>query len=271
MGQVLWKGNTMPERNSTHEGKHCRVLLAEDCPDSSLLLTHMLKEVGADVVTAKNGKECVDTALSAMENESPFDVILMDIQMPVLDGNGATRILRRSGYKHPIVAMTARSTEEDRRMTIDSGCDDYINKLAGQRAFLESVKKFTEEAPEEKRSLGIPAIAFVPRWVKEHPEHCEMVLMLLDRVEEFLDESSELLQAGEFKLLKEKAVPLGAVTLYGYTVMGKLLEKFGDALQAEQRTQAERILPQLKRAGQAMLAGRSDIRKAKLKEMRRVQ
>jgi CheY-like chemotaxis protein len=105
-----------------------RVLLAEDNRDTQRVMLLRLAAAGIEVTPAPNGQLAVDLALAAEEAGHPFDVILMDMQMPVLDGYEATRTLRGSGYRHPIIAVTAHAMSEDRDECLRFGCDDYLAK-----------------------------------------------------------------------------------------------------------------------------------------------
>lgn len=104
------------------------VLLCEDGPDNQRLIAFLLKKAGAEVVVADNGQIGLEKALQARDFGKPFDIIFMDMQMPVLDGYLATRRLREEGYRGPIVALTAHAMAHDRQKCLDAGCDDYASK-----------------------------------------------------------------------------------------------------------------------------------------------
>ena len=106
----------------------CRILLVEDGFDNQRLIGHVLRKAGAEVSVAENGQVAVDLALAAKQADSAFDIILMDIQMPVMDGYEATRQLRRTGYINPIIALTANTTTGNRQKCLDSGCSDFMTK-----------------------------------------------------------------------------------------------------------------------------------------------
>jgi len=119
-----------------------RVLLAEDGPDNRRLIGHILRKTGAEVSTANDGQAAFDLVTAAQRSGAPFDVVLMDMQMPVMDGYEATRRLRSAGYAGVIVALTAHALSEDRQKCLDVGCDDYTTKPIERAALLDIMAKY---------------------------------------------------------------------------------------------------------------------------------
>jgi PAS domain S-box-containing protein len=112
----------VPSRNNKRlQGMN--VLLVEDVQDNQALMVHFLGLAGANVDVANNGREGIAKAM--MGN---YDAILMDIQMPVLDGYEATRQLRAKGFRTPIIALTAHALNEEREKSFAVGCDDHLSK-----------------------------------------------------------------------------------------------------------------------------------------------
>ncbi len=117
-----------------------RVLLAEDGPDNQRLITFHLKKWGALVEQADNGQVALDKALAAWRDGKPFDVILMDMQMPQVDGYSATLKLREQGYRGVIIALTAHAMSGDREKCLGVGCDDFATKPIDKRALLATIR-----------------------------------------------------------------------------------------------------------------------------------
>jgi CheY-like chemotaxis protein len=121
------------------EASQARILLVEDSADNRRLLELMLQRAGFAISFAHDGQEGLSEALLAHASGEPFDVILMDMQMPVLDGYTATRRLRQIGYAGPIIALTAHSLKGERERCIAAGCDAYATKPIDRHALLRLI------------------------------------------------------------------------------------------------------------------------------------
>jgi CheY-like chemotaxis protein len=134
-----------------------RILLAEDGPDNQRLMSRILTKAGADVTVVDNGQLALEQALAAKADGRCFDVILMDMQMPVLDGYGATRRLRALGYGGAIIALTAHAMAGEREKCLAAGCDDYVSKPVKRDDLIRAVRAL---APGRKpRPAPVAAIA----------------------------------------------------------------------------------------------------------------
>jgi signal transduction histidine kinase/ActR/RegA family two-component response regulator len=123
---------------------HGRVLLADDSPDNQRLLAHILRRAGARVDVADNGAAALDAALLARANGSPHDVILLDMQMPIMDGYAAAARMREAGIVAPIVALTACALSGEREKCIAAGCDAYATKPINRADLLSICHRWME-------------------------------------------------------------------------------------------------------------------------------
>jgi signal transduction histidine kinase/ActR/RegA family two-component response regulator len=121
-----------------------RILLAEDGPDNQRLIRALLRPAQVELVVVENGVQAVDQALAALDSGTPFDMVLMDMQMPAMDGYEATRRLRSQAYDGPIVALTAHAMSTDRGRCLEAGCDDYLSKPVDRAALFDAVARYTE-------------------------------------------------------------------------------------------------------------------------------
>jgi signal transduction histidine kinase/CheY-like chemotaxis protein/HPt (histidine-containing phosphotransfer) domain-containing protein len=161
----------------------CRVLLAEDGFDNQLLIKTFLVKAGATVKVVGDGRLAVDEAMAAAADGNPYDVVLMDMQMPVLDGYSATSKLRLMGYKRPIVALTAHAMVGDRERCESAGCDDYLTKPVNRAQLTATVARFMGKPPSVS---GAPLVSdlvddedmkeIVYQFVRDLPERSSAIL-----------------------------------------------------------------------------------------------
>ena len=117
---VVLQEDESPTENKKFNG---RVLVAEDNETNQMLISVMLDERGVSYTIVGNGKEAIEAA-----SKKEYDIIFMDINMPVLDGISATKELRKKGYKKPIVSLSANVIESDKKSFLEAGVDDTLNK-----------------------------------------------------------------------------------------------------------------------------------------------
>jgi PAS domain S-box-containing protein len=124
-----------------------RVLVVDDGVTNRKLIQLLLERRGAEIHTAENGKIALSQA-----TEQPFDIVLMDMQMPIMDGYTATQELRRRGFTRPIVALTAHAMKGDREKCEQAGCSDYLSKPIDADALIAKVAELAV-VPEDARGL----------------------------------------------------------------------------------------------------------------------
>jgi CheY-like chemotaxis protein len=105
-----------------------RILLADDRRDVWRVAKFFLENAGASVTVAEDGRQAVEAAVVACNDSVPFDIILMDMQMPIMTGREAVAELRRRQFATPIIALTADAMEGEREACLEVGCDDYLSK-----------------------------------------------------------------------------------------------------------------------------------------------
>ena len=203
----------------------CRVLLAEDGYDNQVLITTFLVKAGAQVKVVENGQLAVEEAHAAHAAGTPYDVILMDMQMPVLDGYSATSKLRMTGYRGPIVAITAHAMAGDRERCEGAGCDDYLSKPIDRAKLTAIVAGFVERNQPSGEHL-----------VSTLADDDDMVGLVRDYVSHLPERSSAILRAcqtSDVDALKRLVHQLkGSAGSYGFpliTESATVLEKAVEA------------------------------------------
>ena len=116
-----------------------KVLVAEDNDSNFVLMSYILKKY-YQFERAKNGMEAVE-----MVDKGQYDIVLMDIKMPVMDGLQATKTIKEKQPDLPIVALTANAFDSDRQLAMEAGCDDFLSKPVSSEACIETIKRFVGE------------------------------------------------------------------------------------------------------------------------------
>ncbi len=119
-----------------------RILVAEDGLDNQRLISFLLKKAGATIDIADNGQVALELLDKAIESNITYDLLLTDIQMPVMDGYMLASTLRSRGIKMPIIALTAHALSDDRLKCLDAGCDDYLSKPIDKNSLLAVCAKW---------------------------------------------------------------------------------------------------------------------------------
>lgn len=120
-----------------------RVLVVDDNQVNRLLVMRILDRAGFEVSEAENGKEALDCCV----NDNPFDLVVLDMQMPVMDGFEATAALRERGYRGPVLALTANVMADDRRRCLLAGCDDFLGKPVRAKQLLNACVRLMTPLP----------------------------------------------------------------------------------------------------------------------------
>jgi CheY-like chemotaxis protein len=116
-----------------------KILIAEDNDSNFILMTYILKKY-YQFERAKNGQEAVE-----MAEKNTYDIVLMDIKMPIMDGLEATKAIKEKFPNLPIIALTANAFDSDRQLALEAGCNDFLSKPVSSDLCLQTIKKFVGE------------------------------------------------------------------------------------------------------------------------------
>ena len=236
-----------------------KILVVDDGDSNRRLIQLVLERAGAKVTTAVNGADAVAVAC-----QEPFDVILMDLMMPVMDGYEATGRLRDRDMNVPIIALTAHAMKEQRQQALDSGFDDFVSKPVNIDLLLEVVAKHLggelkrRTKPVAGNATTLPLSPLRPEFPQEAPDRVLCALPMDDaefieiareftaRLDEQLGSMALHWAAGEYPQLAQKAHWLkGAGGTAGFEQLTDPAKQLELAAKARDEEQCERWLDHL--------------------------
>ena len=235
-----------------------RVLLAEDGVDNRELIEMVLRKVGAHVVSVENGRLAVEKA-----EAEPFDVILMDINMPEMDGLEATRQLRSRGYERPILALTANAMAGDSQQCREAGCNEHLTKPIDRGRLIRAIARFVGRATPQEQTSPSPALDIlagdeettVSRYAND-PDMSGILEGFVGRLEGQIDAMHQAFANHRFEELRRQAHKLkGAGGSYGYPSLTDAAKVLEEAARAEDALVAGTALDVVSRLARAIERG----------------
>lgn len=200
-----------------------RVLVAEDQPENNRLFCSILKRMGLQVSSVMNGRD----AVSLLSSSAPFDLVLMDIQMPVMSGLDALQELRAMDIGCPVIALTANVMSDDVARYRSAGFDDYISKPFELKLFVEKVQQAVESR------VPSDAVA-VDKSIDAVPEEQDLKQMLKNRFPDYHQKISEAWHGCNLGILKSEVHQLkGATLLFGFAELGEACRAVEAALKLD--------------------------------------
>jgi len=212
-------------QGSEHPGQQNKLnlLLVDDIEENRLLASVMLGDKNYQITSCVNGKEAVEYA-----EKEKFDLILMDIQMPVMGGREATKLIREKGIntKTTIIAMTASSTKEDELQCLNEGFDDVILKPIKKEVLLRKVERYMGQAKQMKSiENGEDLVSFLT----ENPDYTKTIEMFIDNLPKRIEEMQASLNERDFQDLAFKVHALKGLGGFAgfpiYTEKAKTIEQ----------------------------------------------
>ncbi|MBN1437209.1 MAG: PAS domain S-box protein [Sedimentisphaerales bacterium] len=151
LGESKVEEHRQKSNNNKKKGYSGNILVAEDSVSNQKLIEILLKRLGLKVTLVDNGQQAVDTATAEM-----FDIIFMDMQMPVMNGYDAVGALRGKGFTVPIIALTANAMREDRDRCLEAGCDEHLPKPVDSKKIAVILEKYLVSDSSERVSELVP-------------------------------------------------------------------------------------------------------------------
>jgi signal transduction histidine kinase/DNA-binding NarL/FixJ family response regulator len=223
------------------------ILLAEDNPTNQQLLSLFLRKMGAEVSIAENGEVAVKLA-----QQNHYDLIYMDMQMPVLAGVDAIKVLREQGYDQPIVALTANATNEDKMTCIKAGCNDFITKPIPRQKLYDMTSNYLQPAEQARKSYE----PIVSTLLSEEPSFRDLVEKFVAELPDMVNKLNDAYQQKDWMTLKDDLHSLkGMGGGFGYHVLTELAGKAEFQIFSENYDAAKTLLTEISQISELIERG----------------
>lgn len=245
LGRADWQGascssgSTQRDAVKGIEGQlRGRVLIADDAEDSRRIVQYVLRNTGLILTFAINGHEAIERAM-----HEQFDLILMDIHMPLVNGYDVVATLRRSGIVAPIIALTGSSTQHEIARCLEVGCDGYIPKPFSREGLFHMLQ---QHLPSEAGVHELPHMIISERISKE-PLLAKIILAFIEKLPQRMERISEAFQEVDLLALEEEAHKLaGSSGLMGYPVLSELAFELEQHAKRSELSDCEHILDEIR-------------------------
>ncbi|MCI0508404.1 MAG: ATP-binding protein [Gammaproteobacteria bacterium] len=224
-----------------------RILLAEDNPDNQRLIAMHLEKMGATVHTVGNGKLAVDEAL-----KNKYDLVYMDMQMPVMDGLQAVKLLRKKHYNGAIVALTANAMKEDQDNCMNAGCDDFVSKPINRNQLYNITADYLQ--PDIRPNINIQPI--YSSLLNEGDLYLPLISQFIGNLPDCVDELINAWNNNERELVKKSAHDLkGLGGGYGFEELSETAAKLMFLLESGNEAAIPLLLEELSNICQRIYKG----------------
>jgi CheY-like chemotaxis protein len=224
-----------------------KVLIADDAADNRDLLKFTLRKTNLELTLVENGEEALKASMA--EN---FDLILLDMQMPLMDGYTAAREIRKNGITVPIVAFTANAMKHDVCNCLEAGCTSHLPKPFTKSALFKCLELYlaAESDPDDPQAYVTSEI------LREDPDAIDLVISFVEGLCVRVGELSEAITVGDHSMIYNIAHKIaGSAGLYGYPKMSDLAANLQKAAKRQDLITCEALYPEMTAACNAILIG----------------
>jgi signal transduction histidine kinase/DNA-binding NarL/FixJ family response regulator/HPt (histidine-containing phosphotransfer) domain-containing protein len=240
-----------------------RVLLAEDGLDNQRLIGTLIRKAGATIDIVDNGAAALARALEQAARFEAYDVVFMDMQMPIMDGYTATAKLREAGYQGEIVALTAHAMATERQRCLDAGCSAFLSKPVNRVALLETIRSAhaarggaDTSTTARRPSLGLPVVpqqATLPRPTPsaapihssfaDDPDYAPLITEFVARLADIREEVRDAFDSQNYERVRTLAHQMkGAGGGYGFDPISDAARTLENVMKTDEHEAQARAL-----------------------------